>query len=106
MQQLRVVGVRGVGADRLRRAAELDAEQLVERVLLDVAPAELVAQLGRAPHRHDGERLTVGEVEPLDAQHLSVPRTSRDVQRRALERELEHAPLGVDAALARAGPRS
>ena len=76
------------------------SEQLVERRALDVRPGQVLAELGRAPHGDDGERLAVGEVEPLDPQHLIASRAPR---RRAArcggERELDDLALGMDAAV-------
>ena len=78
--------------------AQGDVEQLVERVLFDVGPGEVLAELGRAPHRHDGERLAVGEVHPLDAQHGVDTEELADPPRRFGERELDDAALVGHAA--------
>ena len=96
-QQRSIALVDRVGADGLGGTAQRDAEQFVERVLLDVATAQVLAQIGRAPHGDHGERLAVGEVESLHPQHLIGPEHLGDAMRRAPEREFEDASLGPHA---------
>ena len=77
----------------------VDAEQLVERRALDVASRQMLAELGRAPHGDDRERLPVGEVEALDAQHLIGRERLAHPPVGAHEGELEDLTLGLDPAL-------
>ena len=77
-----------VGASPRRRRCVCTAppsstsEQLVERRALDVGPGELGAELLGAPHRDEGERLAVGQVQPPDlAAPCRAPSTSAHARR-------------------------
>ena len=97
LQQPGLVRRGAVGTDRLRRPTEAHVEQLVERVLLDVGPRQVLAELGRAPHRDHGERLAVGEVDPLDAEHGVDTEQLANAPGRLAEGELDDAAFVGDA---------
>jgi diguanylate cyclase (GGDEF)-like protein len=104
LQQVGVERAGRVGADGLGGTAEVHREQLVERSLLDLGPAEVRAQLFGAPHGDAGEGLAVGQVDPAHPQGLVDPERGPHPRRRADEGEVEDlalrgSPLGLELLL-------
>ena len=96
-EQLGIGPIDGICADRLGGAAQRHTDHLVERSLLHVAPAEMLPELGRTPHRHDRERPSIGEVEALHSQHLIYLQHLSHPLGRLPEVELHHSALWLDA---------
>ena len=68
-------GVGDLGGDRLLHRAERDAvhgQQVVERRVFDIGARSIRAEIAADPHDDERERIVVGEVQALDAQHVGA----------------------------------
>ena len=108
----RVSDIRG---DRLvhgRQFYALEGKDVVEGGALHIAAGELSGVLASHPDRHERERLAVGEIHALDAQHVGVEgdlERAGDLSGGANELESEdstgcHCPRPFDRGLDRRDP--
>jgi len=57
----------------------------------------MLTEFRATPHRHEGERLTIGQIQTFHAQHVVGTQDRLHASRRLLEGELQDAALGSNA---------